>query len=114
MENMPKNIINKIFLFTSHPVADVVRASGIFKVLEHTNQNDLSPAFEEGAHAGYNGYPYDPGRWHNASDIELYTCGYEHDYRNDGRKTYAEECEYGCRFHIEPQERLEPEASRRR
>ena len=34
MENLPKNVINKIMLFTSHPVADILRETSIFRALE--------------------------------------------------------------------------------
>ncbi len=30
MENLPKNVINKIMFYTSHPVADLVRKSPMF------------------------------------------------------------------------------------
>ena len=33
MGNLPKNVINKIMFFTSHPVADIVRESSIFKFM---------------------------------------------------------------------------------
>ena len=58
MENLPKHVINKIMFYTSHPVADIVRESGIFKFLEQ-RMNDERPynsqMYYEGgpAHCGF-------------------------------------------------------------
>ncbi len=37
MENLPQNVINKIMFFTSHPVAEILRESSIFRALEFDN-----------------------------------------------------------------------------
>ena len=34
MENLPKNVIKKIMFFLSHPVADILKDSTIFKYLQ--------------------------------------------------------------------------------
>ena len=61
MENLPKNVINKIMLYTSHPVADIVKASSIFKALEMYNGLRIhgSP-FDRGDMDAYYGRGYDP------------------------------------------------------
>ena len=35
MENLPKNVINKIMLYLSHPTADIVEESSIYKYMQH-------------------------------------------------------------------------------
>ena len=42
MENLPKNVINQIMFCLSHPVADIVRESDIFKYMEQLH-NDGRP-----------------------------------------------------------------------
>jgi hypothetical protein len=91
MENMPNNVVDKIFYFTRHPVAEIVRASGIFKVLEHTNQEEYSDSFVQGAYAGYSLESFDPRH-------------YKHLFEKDGT--------FHCRFHIEVRERLDSEGNR--
>ncbi len=49
MENLPKNVINKIMFYTSHPMADILKASSMFKAL------DLNNIYR------YRGCPYDRG-----------------------------------------------------
>ena len=58
MENLPKNVINHIMFYTSHPAADIVRESSIFKFMEQIS-NDERPynhqRYSEGcpAHCGF-------------------------------------------------------------
>jgi hypothetical protein len=61
MENMPKNVINKIMLYTSHPVADILRESSIFRALELENGIRVhgSP-FDRGEMDAYYARGYDP------------------------------------------------------
>ena len=40
MENLPTNVINRIMFYTSHPVADIVRESRIFKFMQQRQNND--------------------------------------------------------------------------
>ena len=49
MENLPKNVINKIMFYTSHPIADILKTSSIFKTLELNNRDR------------YHGCPYGRG-----------------------------------------------------
>ena len=58
MENLPKHVINQIMFYLSHPVADIVRESGIFKFMEQlrNNERQYNPQrYYEGcpAHCGY-------------------------------------------------------------
>ncbi len=110
MENMPKHIINKIMFFTSHPVAEIVKASPIFKVLAHTNNETYADSFIEGANASYGGDAYDPWRWKKRSDIDLYTLGYEHHYEAHTYKAYERDGVHHCRFHIEARGRKNPDS----
>ena len=58
MENLPKNVINKIMLYLSHPVADIISETRIFKFMEqrHNDERWYNPQrYYEGcpAHCGY-------------------------------------------------------------
>ena len=61
MENLPKNVVNKIMFYTSHPVADILRASSIYKALEMQNRYRIhgSP-FDRGDMDAYYGRGYEP------------------------------------------------------
>ena len=63
MENMPNNVINKIMFYTSHPVADILRESSIFRALEFDNGKRIrthgSP-FDRGDMDAYYGRGYEP------------------------------------------------------
>ena len=101
MENLPQNVINKIMFFTSHPVAEIMKKASIFKVLVHTNNDDYSDSFIDGAIASENDYGYYPDRWENETDSELYTLGYAHRYLTRHNEVYYESDEtLHCRFHI--------------
>ena len=41
MNNLPENIINKIMLYNSHPIADILKASSIFEALEMSNGDSI-------------------------------------------------------------------------
>ncbi len=60
---MPKNVINKIMFYTSHPVADILRESSIFRALEFDNGKRIrthgSP-FDRGDMDAYYGRGYEP------------------------------------------------------
>ena len=75
MENLPKNVINKIMFYTSHPVADILKASSIFKALEMNRGNRIhgSP-FDRGDMDAYYGRGYDPHKieHHNPHDVLLF------------------------------------------
>ena len=110
MQNMPKNIINKIMFFTTHPVAEIVKESGIFKVLAHTNNETFADSFIDGAIASVNNYGYYPKRWKNKADVELYTLGYEHHYLTHNYDTYESDGAFHCRFHITARGRKSPDS----
>jgi hypothetical protein len=61
MENLPKNVINKIMFYTSHPVVDILKASSIFKALEMDIRYRIhgSP-FDRGDMDAYYGRGYEP------------------------------------------------------
>ncbi len=61
MENLPKHVINKIMFYTSHPVADIIRESSIFRALKLDNGVRLhgSPV-DRGDMDAYYGRGYDP------------------------------------------------------
>ena len=61
MENLPQIAINKIMFFLSHPVADIVRGSSIYKALEMQNRDRIhgSP-FDRGDMDAYYGRGYEP------------------------------------------------------
>jgi hypothetical protein len=101
MHQMPKNIINKIMFFTTHPVAEIMKEASIFKVLAHTNDENCSESFDEGARASYNQENYDPRRWENKTDIELYTLGYQHHYMTHNYEAFESDCAFHCRYHIQ-------------
>ncbi len=46
MDNMPENVIRNIFYFSTHPVAELVKESGIYKCLEHTNLEDEAVSWD--------------------------------------------------------------------
>ena len=60
---MPKNVINKLMFYTSHPVADIVRESSFFRALEFDNGKRIrihgSP-FDRGDMDAYFGRGYEP------------------------------------------------------
>ncbi len=63
MENMPKNVINKIMLYLSHPVAELLRESFFFRALEFDNGKRIrthgSP-FDRGDADAHYGRGYEP------------------------------------------------------
>ena len=61
MENLPKNVINKTMLFTSHPVADILRETTIFRALKMDGEERIrgSP-FDRGDADAYYGRGYEP------------------------------------------------------
>jgi hypothetical protein len=64
MENLPKNVINKIMFNTSHPVADILKASSIFKALKMNNRGIIEGSpFHCGNQAAYYGWDRKPHRW---------------------------------------------------
>ena len=61
MENLPKNVINKIMFYTSHPVADILKASSIFKALEiYNGTHTHGSPYDRGFMDAYYGRGYDP------------------------------------------------------
>ena len=74
MENLPETVINKIMLYTSHPVADILRASSVFKALEMNNRGSIrgSP-FDRGYMDAYHGRCYTPHRieWQGPHEAEF-------------------------------------------
>ena len=40
MNTLPESIINKIMLFNSHPIADIIKESTIFKYIEFYEMDD--------------------------------------------------------------------------
>ncbi len=102
---MPRNIINKIYFFTSHPAAEVIKRADIFKALANTNQEILADSFLQGANDSWSGEAYNPRKWKNNEDIELYTIGYEHHYESTQRGLFERDCEFHCRFYLEKRER---------
>ncbi len=93
---MPQNVINKIMSYTSHPVADILRESSIFRALEFEHGNRIrthgSP-FDRGDMDAYYGRGYEPhkmeahiGRW-KPTDLETederknYEAAYFHSYQ---------------------------------
>ncbi len=63
MENIPKNVIDKIMLYLSHAVADILKESSIFRALEYDNGKRIrthgSP-FDRGDMDAYYGRGYEP------------------------------------------------------
>ncbi len=61
MENLQNNVINKLMFYTSHPVADILKASSIYKALEMRNGERVhgSP-FDRGDMDVYYGRGYEP------------------------------------------------------
>jgi len=111
MENLPKNVINKIMFYTSHPVADILRASSIYKALEMQNGYRIhgSP-FDRGDMDAYYGRGYEPhkkelhlGRMvqfelETDEEIREYEAAYLHSSdRKHGRNSVqsAIVCKYG-------------------
>ncbi len=63
MENLPKNVINKIMFYTSHPVVEIIRESSIFRALEFENGKRHRPRgcpFDRGSADAYYGRGYEP------------------------------------------------------
>ena len=96
MENLPKNVINKIMFFTSHPVADILRESSIYRALEFEYGKRIrthgSP-FDRGGMDAYYGRGYEPHKMEVClgrmipHDLETenekadYEAGYFHTYQ---------------------------------
>ena len=95
MENLPKNVINKIMFFTSHPVADILRESSIFRALEFDNgkrHRTHGGPFDRGSADAYYGRGYEPHKMEvflgkmKTHDLESenekadYEAGYYHTY----------------------------------
>ena len=61
MEILPKNVVNKIMLYISHPAADIIRESSIFRALELENGTRVhgSP-FDRGDADAHYGRGYEP------------------------------------------------------
>ena len=107
---MPKHIINQIMFFTTHPVAEIMKEAPTFKVLAHTNNEIFSVSFIEGANDSWNNEAYDPWRYKNKTDIDLYTLGYEHHYMTHNYDAYESDGVFHCRYHIEARGRKDPDS----
>ena len=97
MENMPENIIKKIYFFTTHPVADIVRASGIFTCLAHTNlkDDDISWDFATVRRDGSCNFEYYVSL--QTEEPHLYTFAYQH-----SRPFQSVDPALNCRFRVKP------------
>jgi hypothetical protein len=105
MENMPRNIINKIYFFTSHPAVEILRGADIFKALAQLNQEILAEPFLQGLNDSWSGEGYDPRKWENKEDIDLYNIGYEHHYDCTQKDLFERDCQFHCPLHLEKRER---------
>ena len=65
METLPKNVINKIFLFLEHPTAEIIKRETIFKFMAVRHANDIEKTRE--------GSPFECGWW----DYRNPTCVFE-------------------------------------
>ena len=107
MENLPKNVINKIMFFTSHPVAEILRESSIFRALEFDNgkrHRTHGGPFDRGSADAYYGRGYEPHKMEVClgkmipHDLESeneradYEAGYWHTY--DRRFWIVQQREY--------------------
>ncbi len=75
MENMPATVINKIYFFTTHPVGDILKESGIFKCLEHTTlkYDDLSWDLVYGRYDWQCGFTY-KATIQAVQEMSFYSC----------------------------------------
>ena len=58
--NLPEHIINKIMLYVSHPVADIVKKSTKFKLRKHRIESTRGCPFDRGGADAYYGRNYCP------------------------------------------------------
>ena len=78
MTTLPESIYNHIIRFNSHPVADLMKESSIFKFLHHLN-GELDDAFKCGRRDGYNDRAY---ATYNGTEEQLflYPLAFKHHY----------------------------------
>ena len=67
MTQLPENIVNKIMLYLSHPVADIVRDNAIFKKLRYKTEYTHGCPYDRGRADAYYGKDIDPHYWTNGT-----------------------------------------------
>jgi len=90
-------LLRKYIFFTTHPVADIVKASGMFTCLAHTNlkDDDISWDFAIGRRDGSCNFEYYMGE--QTVDPHLYTIAYQH-----CRPFSSVDPALNCRFRVKP------------
>ena len=58
--NIPESVFNKIMQYNSHPVADIVKNSVVFKTLRYKNERAHGCPFDRGSCDAYYGREYCP------------------------------------------------------
>ena len=64
---LPEEIVNKITLYNSHPVADLIRYSHLFKLKKHKLERTHGCPFDRGSADAYYGRPLNPHYWTNGN-----------------------------------------------
>ena len=92
MNKLPNEIINKIMLFNSHPVADLLKASTIFIYCKYPIGSKYYEPFLRGRRDALSRHAMDPHYWSRLDlihvrkdqmteeEIEAYIIGYENPY----------------------------------
>ena len=110
MENLPKNVINKIMFYTNHPVADIIRESSMFRAFKLSNEIRIhgSP-FDRGESDVYYGRAYDPHKMilhsrvelDNDDEIKQYEAAYVHTCATEFKSALLEQlCLETYGYHI--------------
>ena len=65
LEILPEEICNKIILYNSHPIADIIRYSHLFKLKKYKIARIHGCPFDRGSFDAYYGRPNKPHKWTN-------------------------------------------------
>ena len=65
LDILPEEIVNKTTLYNSHPVADLIRHSHLFKLKKHKLERTHGCPFDRGSADAYYSRPLKPHKWSN-------------------------------------------------
>ena len=68
MENLPEAILNQIQLYMSHPTADLIKTSIMFRIMKHRSEMVHGCPFDRGSADAYYGRDLDPHYWTNGNN----------------------------------------------
>ena len=90
MNTLPESVINKIMLYNSHPIADIIKESSIFQAMQLERRGHIQGSpFDRGICDAFYGREFLPHKWVNGDhrsreeiyddeEHDEYCIGYDH------------------------------------